>query len=85
MRMPKALATRPSTSSRNPRSAATPVNLNKTGIDQLESSLEFSKAEAEAIVHFRQQNGDFNTVQQLLSLPGVDADKIKKDKKEIVF
>lgn len=62
-----------------------PINVNKAVIDELESSLDLSKGEAEAIVRYRQQNGEFKTMQQLLSVPGVDVNKIKKDEKKIRF
>ena len=65
--------------------AAGTVNVNKAGIEELESSLDISKDEAEDIVHYRQKNGDFDSMQQLLSVPGVGADKIKKDEGKIVF
>lgn len=64
---------------------ATTVNVNKAGDDELESSLGLSKAEAEDIVDYRQKNGDFRSIQQLLSVPGVDVDKIKKNEAKIVF
>lgn len=67
------------------RPAAGTVNVNKAGIEELESSLDVSKDEAEDIVHYRQKNGDFDSMQQLLSVPGVNADKIKKDEGKIVF
>jgi competence protein ComEA len=67
------------------RSSAATVNVNKAGIEELESSLDLSKADAQAIVHYRKTNGDFNSMQQLLSVPGVDTDKIKKDETKIVF
>lgn len=65
--------------------APPPVNVNKAGIDELETSLNLSEADAEAIVQYRQRNGDFKTMEQLLSVPGVDADKIKKVEKKIAF
>lgn len=65
--------------------ATSTINVNKAGIEELVSSLDISKDEAEDIVHYRQKNGDFNSMQQLLSVPGLDADKIKKDEGKIVF
>lgn len=65
--------------------AAATVNVNKAGVEELESSLDLSKTEAEDIVDYRQKNGDFHSMQQLLSVPGVDADKIKKDEGKIAF
>jgi competence ComEA-like helix-hairpin-helix protein len=67
------------------QSVPPPVNVNKAAIDELESSLNLSRVEAEAIVHYRQLNGDFKTMQQLLSVPGLDVDKIRKDEKKIAF
>jgi len=62
-----------------------PVNVNKAGAQELESSLGLSAAEANAIIQYRQQHGDFKTWQEVSSVPGVAADKIKDNEKRLVF
>jgi competence ComEA-like helix-hairpin-helix protein len=66
-------------------SSSTPVNVNKADAQELESSLGLSAAEANAIIQYRQQHGDFKTWQEVSSVPGVAADKIKSNQKRLVF
>jgi competence protein ComEA len=65
----------------------TPVslNVNKAGIQELESSLGLSQSEAEAIVHHREQHGNFKTWQEVSSVPGVPLEKIRDNQKRLVF
>lgn len=65
--------------------AAATVNVNKAGADALQSTLELSRAEADAIVQFREQHGNFKSLQELESVPGVPPEKIKENQKLIVF
>jgi competence protein ComEA len=62
-----------------------PVNVNKAAADELESRLKLTQAEALAVVHYREQNGEFKNLQQLLSVPGIDTEKIKNGQKQIAF
>ena len=61
------------------------MNVNKAGVQELESSLGLSETEAEAIVHHREQNGNFKTWQEVSSVPGVPAEKISNNQKRLVF
>jgi competence ComEA-like helix-hairpin-helix protein len=65
--------------------ASQSVNVNRADATELETSLELSKPEAEAIIHYRNQNGNFEDWKQLAAVPGVDAQKIKDHQKMIVF
>jgi competence ComEA-like helix-hairpin-helix protein len=65
--------------------APTSVNVNSASAKELETSLGLSKPEAEAIVHYREQNGNFKDWEQVANVPGVDAQKIKDHQKDIVF
>ncbi len=61
------------------------VNVNKADATVLEESLDLSQPEAEAIIHYRRQNGNFDDWKQVAAVPGVDAQKIKDHQKMIVF
>ena len=62
-----------------------PVNVNKASADDLESSLGLAKPEAEAIVKYRDQKGNFKTWQDVAAVPGVPAAKIEGLQKRITF
>ena len=62
-----------------------PVNVNKASAQDLESSLGLAKAEAEAIVKYREQNGNFKTWHEVAAVPGVSAAKIEGMQKRITF
>lgn len=64
---------------------AATVNVNKAGADQLQSSLELSRQEAEAVVQYREQHGNFKNLHELESVPGVPPEKIKENQKLIIF
>jgi competence protein ComEA len=65
--------------------SSTPVNVNKASAQDLESSLGLPKAEAEAIVKYREQNGNFKTWHDVAAVPGVSAAKIEGIQKRITF
>lgn len=65
--------------------ASDSVNVNKASPTELESKLGLTEAEATALVHYREQKGDFKTIQDLTSVPGLDADKIKSQQSKITF
>jgi competence protein ComEA len=68
-----------------PRSAASPVNVNRATARELETALAISAREAEAIVRYRQQNPAFRTVEDLKKVPGIDAQKIEAGKDRLTF
>lgn len=61
------------------------VNVNKASAGLLESSLDLTKAEADAIVQYRSKNGDFKTIDDLKKVPGLDFSKIEAKKGSIRF
>jgi competence protein ComEA len=51
----------------------------------LETALEISTKEAEAIVRYREQNGDFKTPDDLMKVSGLDTAKIQARKDRLEF
>jgi competence protein ComEA len=62
-----------------------PVKVNTATAKDLESALDVPAAVAEAIVAQRAKNGDFKTLEDLKSVPGLDAGRIEAQKARIVF
>jgi competence ComEA-like helix-hairpin-helix protein len=81
----------PSTDAAAPSSAdtaatdTTPVNVNKASAQELESSLGLEKSEAEALVKYREQNGNFKTWHDVAAVPGISAAKVEGMQKRISF
>jgi competence ComEA-like helix-hairpin-helix protein len=65
--------------------ATASVNVNKAGVQELESSLGLSETEAKAITQYREQHGNFKTWQDVSSVPGVPREKIENNQKRITF
>lgn len=61
------------------------VNVNEASADNLQADLGLPKDQAEAIVQYRQKNGDFKNLQQLLAVPRVNAEKLKDEQNKITF
>ena len=61
------------------------INVNKASAKDLETGLELSTKEAEAIVHFREEKGSFKSVEDVEKVPGVDAKKIEAKKDRLTF
>jgi competence protein ComEA len=61
------------------------TNINKAAATQLEEQLGLTEAEAQAIISYREQNGDIKTMDQLKSVPGVSPDKLQAKAAEIAF
>ena len=57
------------------------IYVNKARAKDLETALEIPANDAEAIVRYRERNGDFKTLDDLKKIPGIDAAKVlsKKD------
>ncbi len=68
-----------------PASTDAPVNVNKASAQDLESSLGLAKPEAEAIVKYREQKGNFKTWQDVAAVPGVPSAKIEEMQKRLTF
>jgi competence protein ComEA len=61
------------------------INVNKATAKDIESGLELSAKEAEAIVHYREDKGSFKSVEEVEKVPGVDAKKIEAKKERLAF
>ena len=62
-----------------------PVNLNKARAIQLESRLSLKRSEAAAILRYRKENGDFQSIEDLKKVPGLDFSKIEAKKDRLAF
>ena len=61
------------------------VNVNRASADDLKAVLELSKEQADAIVAFRTQKGEFHGIDDLKQVPGIDAKALDERKDRIVF
>jgi competence protein ComEA len=61
------------------------VNVNKAGAADLVTGLALEQKEAEAIVEYRKQNGNFKGLEDLKKVPGLDAAKLESVKQKIGF
>ena len=61
------------------------INVNKAAAKDLETALELTAKEAEAIVHYREEKGSFKSVDDLEKVPGLDAMKIEAQKDRLMF
>ena len=61
------------------------VNANKATAEEIESGLHLTAKEAEAIVQYRKQHGDFKDWHDLLKVDGVDNKKIIEAKDRITL
>lgn len=69
-----------------PKVGAPPkINVNKATAKDLETSLEVSIKDAEAIVHYREDQGNFKTIEELKKVPGLDSAKIEAQKDRLEF
>jgi competence protein ComEA len=62
-----------------------PIRINKATAKDLESTLDIPANAAEAIVAYRAETGDFKTIDDLKSVPGVEAGKMDAQKPRLVF
>ena len=63
----------------------TKINVNKATATALETGLSLSTKEAEAIVAYRDKNGDFKSLDDLKKVPQVDAKKLDAKKDSLIF
>jgi competence protein ComEA len=61
------------------------INVNKASAKDLETGLELTTKEAEAIVSYRESKGNFKTLDDLKKVPGVDTVKIESKKDRLEF
>ncbi|MGC2401702.1 MAG: helix-hairpin-helix domain-containing protein [Acidobacteriaceae bacterium] len=65
--------------------ANAPINVNKATSAQLVNGLALSPTEADAVIAYRKQNGDFKTIDDLKKVPNVDAKKLDAKKDRLAF
>ena len=61
------------------------VNVNKADAKELVASLGLSEKEAEAVVQYRQKNGNFATWEDLKKVADLDSKKIEAKKDQLAF
>lgn len=61
------------------------INVNKATAKDLENALRIPAKQAAAIVHRREEKGDFKSIEDLEKVPGVDASKIEANKNRLAF
>ena len=61
------------------------INVNKATAMNLRSWLGMPEKEAEAIVAYRQQHGDYKSLDDLKKVPGVDPNYIESEKALLTF
>lgn len=61
------------------------INVNKAAAKDLETGLELTSKESEAIVQYRAAKGNFKTLDDLKKVPGLDAVKIESRKDRLEF
>jgi competence protein ComEA len=61
------------------------INVNKARAIELESGLSLRRSEAAAIIEYRTKHGDFQSIEDLKKVPGVDVAKIEAKKDRLTF
>ncbi len=61
------------------------VNVNRATAKEIADSLEIPPKDADALVRYRTENGEFKDLDALKKVPGVDAHAIEERKDRIVF
>lgn len=61
------------------------VNVNKAEAKELVAALGLSEKEAEAVVQYRQKNGNFSKWEDLKKVPDLDSKKIEAQKDQLAF
>jgi competence protein ComEA len=61
------------------------INVNKATVAELEAGLSFSTKEAEAVVAYRNKNGDFKFLGDLKKVPQLDTKKVDAKVNRLIF
>ncbi|MDQ7091265.1 MAG: ComEA family DNA-binding protein [Methylococcales bacterium] len=65
---------------------ATPVNVNTADAQTIASSLNgIGEKKAQAIIEYREKNGDFKTIDSLTEVAGIGAKTVEKNKEDILL
>jgi competence ComEA-like helix-hairpin-helix protein len=82
---PEEIATIVDYLAKNFPAAATKTNVNKATAMDLQTQLELTAKDSEAIVKYRTDHGDFKDWDGLAKVPGIDTAKLTAKKDSIVF
>jgi competence protein ComEA len=66
-------------------SPAIKINVNKATAKDLENALRIPNKQAAAIVHQRDEKGDFKSLEDLKKVPGVDVNRIEASKNRLAY
>ena len=61
------------------------VNVNTAGSQDLVTALGLTQAEADSIVQYRKDHGNFKNWQDVAAVPGVSSDKVKQNQQRLSF
>ena len=61
------------------------INVNRATAADIADVLELTPKEAAAIVEYREKNGEFKTVESVVSVPGIDAKKAETRRERILL
>ena len=62
-----------------------PLNMNKATSVDLQTTLLLRRSQAQAVIQYRLERGEFKSIEDLRSVPGLDFGKIEAKKSRIVF
>lgn len=62
-----------------------PLNVNKATAIELESRLSLRRSQATAMIKYRNENGNFKSIDDLKKVPGIEPEKIEAKKDHVVF
>ncbi|MCU1225004.1 MAG: hypothetical protein JWQ42_3097 [Edaphobacter sp.] len=68
-----------------PQQSSAKVNVNKATVTQLETQLAFSAKEAEAVIAYRDKNGNFKSLDDLKKVSELDAKTLDAKKDRLIF
>jgi competence protein ComEA len=69
----------------SPTSPVIKINVNKVTAKDLEVALALKPKQAADIVHYREEKGDFKSLDDLKKVPGLDARKLDANKNRLAF
>jgi competence ComEA-like helix-hairpin-helix protein len=67
------------------RNFGKPVNINSATAKEIEADLSFTAAEAQSVVQYRADKGAIKSFEELEKVPGVRAEVLAEQKKNIVY